>query len=117
MSSLPTDGGVTVNPDGSFTYTPDPSFTGTDSFTYTVSDGAAQSAAATVQLTVTAAPNQPPVANNDTYSTPQDTDLVVAGPRGMSNDLDPEGSALRISTIVSQPVNGVLSPSLLGGLA
>ena len=115
VSSLPNDGGVTVNPDGSFTYTPDPSFTGTDSFTYTVNDGAAQSAAATVQLTVTAAPNRPPVANNDTYRTPQDIDLVVAGPGVLSNDLDPEGSALRISTIVSQPVNGVLSPSLLGG--
>ncbi|EED34092.1 VCBS protein [Luminiphilus syltensis NOR5-1B] len=115
ISSVPTVGGVTVNPDGSFTYTPPPTFSGVDTFTYVASDGATTSAAATVQITVTAVANQPPVANNDTYATPLDTDLVVASPGVLGNDIDPEGSALRISSIVTQPANGVLAPRLLGG--
>ncbi len=44
------------------TYTPNAGYIGADSFTFTVSDGQTTSAAATVDLTITAV-NQPPVAN------------------------------------------------------
>lgn len=46
----PVSGALVLNSDGSFTYTPQPGFTGSDSFTYRVSDGALNSATATVSL-------------------------------------------------------------------
>ncbi|MDQ3980302.1 MAG: cadherin-like domain-containing protein [Actinomycetota bacterium] len=51
-ASDPEHGSLTLNADGSFLYTPQIGFTGTDSFTYRASDGAAQSAPATVTITV-----------------------------------------------------------------
>jgi VCBS repeat-containing protein len=56
-------GTVTLNANGSFTYTPNANFFGADSFTYKASDGALDSTATTVSLTVNdvAEPNpQPP---------------------------------------------------------
>ena len=51
--SGPADGALTLDADGSFTYTPDAGFSGTDSFTYVANDGFADSAPATVTITVT----------------------------------------------------------------
>jgi hypothetical protein len=48
----PSHGSVVVEPSGAFRYTPAPDFAGTDSFSYRASDGAAQSAPATVIITV-----------------------------------------------------------------
>ena len=50
--SDPAHGAVTLNADGSFSYTPTGGFSGTDSFTYRASNGAANSTAATVTITV-----------------------------------------------------------------
>ncbi|MBL7781938.1 MAG: cadherin-like domain-containing protein, partial [Saprospiraceae bacterium] len=38
VTTLPTNGSVTLNNDGSFSYTPNAGFTGTDVFTYTMTD-------------------------------------------------------------------------------
>lgn len=59
LASGPTHGSLTLNANGSFTYTPSPGYVGPDAFTYAASDGVASSTAATVNVTVTAAP--PPV--------------------------------------------------------
>jgi VCBS repeat-containing protein len=56
-------GTVTLQANGSFSYTPNASYLGPDSFTYRASDGTAQSATATVTITVTKV-NHAPVANN-----------------------------------------------------
>jgi hypothetical protein len=60
----PTNGSLTLNADGSFGYTPNPDFNGIDSFTYVASNGSAQSAAATVVITVNPV-NDAPVASAD----------------------------------------------------
>jgi VCBS repeat-containing protein len=104
----PANGTVTLNPNGSFTYTPNANFNGTDSFTYKATDGVTASATAAT-VTINVAPvNDPPVAVNDAYSTPQNTLLTVAAPGVLGNDSDPETTALTV-TLVSGPANGILT--------
>ena len=52
----PTDGELALGADGSFSYDPDPGFTGEDTFSYMADDGTDSSLAATVTLSVQAAP-------------------------------------------------------------
>ncbi|HLN64146.1 MAG TPA: tandem-95 repeat protein, partial [Symbiobacteriaceae bacterium] len=105
--TAPTSGSVTVNANGSFTYTPALNFNGTATFTYKVTDGALQSNAATVTITVTPV-NDAPVANNDSYTTAEDTPLNVAAPGVLSNDTDVDGPAMT-AVLVSGPSNGTLT--------
>jgi len=99
-----------IFPNGGFRYTPLPGFTGPDQFTYQARDpdGATSNAAA---VTITVAGNQPPVAQEDSYETPSNIDLVIAAPGVLSNDSDPEGQAL-VAVLLAEPSNGVL-----GGLS
>lgn len=83
----PSNGLLTLNPDGSFNYNPDLDFNGSDSFTYTAGDGALESNVATVQLTITPV-NDPPVANDDSLTTPEDTPIAIDV---LANDTDPDG--------------------------
>ncbi|MBI2875410.1 MAG: cadherin-like domain-containing protein [Candidatus Tectomicrobia bacterium] len=55
----PAHGALTLNPNGSFGYTPAPNFSGTDTFTYLAQDGKAESAPATVTITVNEMPELP----------------------------------------------------------
>ncbi|MGE0854476.1 MAG: DUF4347 domain-containing protein, partial [Hyphomicrobiaceae bacterium] len=68
----PAHGTVVINPDGTVSYTPDANYNGADSFTYTISDGNGGTATATVNLTVTPV-NEPPVANDDTFTVEEDS--------------------------------------------
>ncbi|WP_213287208.1 DUF4082 domain-containing protein [Bradyrhizobium sp. sGM-13] len=91
------------------TFTPGPGYTGPASFSYAIADGQGGTATATVSLTVNAAPNQPPVANNDSgYSATQNTALTIAASALLANDTDPNGDPLTI-TGVSNAVNGTVS--------
>lgn len=101
-----THGTLTLNANGSFTYTPEPGFSGTDAFTYCARDAALSSAEATV--TLNAAPNSPPVAVPDTYSTLEDTPLVIEAPGVLSNDGDLEGATLSAS-LVTAPTAGAVT--------
>ncbi len=88
------DGSVTIINNGDdVRYTPDPDFNGTDNFTYTVSDGS-ETDTATVEVTVSAG-NDPPVANNDTASTNEDTAVNIDV---LANDTDADGDPLRVSS-------------------
>ena len=91
----------TLNPDGYFSYAPKPNFSGSDSFTYKANDGTADSNVATVTITVTGV-NDSPVAQNDTYNTPEDTALNVAAPGVLGNDNDIDGDPLT-AILVSGP--------------
>jgi VCBS repeat-containing protein len=91
------------------TYTPALNENGSDSFTFKVNDGAQDSAAATVSITITPV-NDAPVAQSQSLSTAEDT----AAPVTLVGS-DVEGSALAY-TVVTPPTHGVLlnpAPGLL----
>jgi VCBS repeat-containing protein len=98
----------TLNADGSFTFVPATNWSGTTSFTYRANDGAANSNVATVNITVNPG-NAIPVANNDTYQTLEDTQLVVGADLGLlANDLIPAGSNTTV-VVKTQPTHGSLA--------
>jgi VCBS repeat-containing protein len=104
--NTPAHGTLTLNADGSFSYTPEASFTGTDTFTYQATDGTVASNTATVTITVEAAQNQRPEAVNDVFNMASGTALNVPAAMGLlTNDTDPEGSALTAS-LFSPPLHG-----------
>jgi VCBS repeat-containing protein len=91
-----TNGTTSVDPvTGAVTYTPNASYVGGDSFVYQVCDVEATPLCdtATVTMTVTVA-NNPPVANDDAYSTAEDTQLSVSLPGVLGNDTDADGDPL-----------------------
>jgi hypothetical protein len=110
--SGPARGTAVVNADGTITYTPVADYFGSDSFTYKVSEGALDSNTATVTISVANTPD-PPVANDDSVTTPEDTAIAIAV---MANDQDvdlgttpatqvPRGATHSV-TVISGPSNG-----------
>jgi VCBS repeat-containing protein len=61
---------------------------------------------ASATISVGAAPNTPPVANNDAYSVNEDNTLSVSAPGVLGNDTDAENNALT-ATLVSGPASGL----------
>jgi hypothetical protein len=102
----PANGSVVINgsgPNNTVTYTSNTGFTGTDGFSYTVSDGKGGTASAQVTVTVTAAPNNTPVANDDTATTAKNTPVKIAV---LANDSDPDGDPLIVTGITTPPTHG-----------
>src|SRR4030095_15280283 len=94
LVSSQTHGALTLNGDGSFSYTPAANYNGTDSFTYKASDGSLESGEATVTITITPVNDAPVAANDDNYTTPEDTTLTVSAPGVLANDSDVDGDAI-----------------------
>jgi VCBS repeat-containing protein len=115
LASGPGYGTLTLSPNGSFTYQPQANFSGSDSFTYKASDGASESAVATVGITV-AAVNDAPVVVNDVYGTPQDTPLVVPAPGVLGNDSDVDGPSLS-AILVSSAASGTVTLNANGSFS
>ena len=116
--SDPTNGSLSVDAvTGLVTYTPNANYNGQDSFTYKVADNDGLiSDAATVSLTVNAvnAVNDGPVAEDDSFSTAEDTVVVIDV---LANDTDLDGTIDPTSVaIVSDPTNGSLSVDAVTGL-
>ena len=101
--SQPGNGTATDNGDGIVTYTPDPGFRGTDTFTYTVCDIVDKCDIAAITVTVE---NAPPVAEDDSTSTPPNTPVSIPV---LTNDSDPNNDPLIIEEIISHPENGTVS--------
>jgi VCBS repeat-containing protein len=83
-------------------YSPASDFNGDDGFVFVANDGLADSAPATVTISVTAV-NDPPVANNQSVTTPEDTSLSIT-----LTATDVEDSPLTY-TIIASPTGGLLS--------
>ena len=101
----PSHGSVTLNADGTFSYTPEANFTGSDTFVYTANDGSLASNEATVTITVNPI-NDAPLAQDDAFSTDEDTSLVVDLAGGvLLNDSDVDGDSLT-AALVTGPSHG-----------
>ena len=79
------------------TFTPDADFSGDASFNYTVSDGNGGEDTASVNIIVTG--NEPPIAEDDTASTLEDTPLTIAAADLLNNDIDLDGDTLTIISV------------------
>ncbi|MEM8778332.1 MAG: Ig-like domain-containing protein, partial [Cyanobacteria bacterium P01_G01_bin.49] len=117
---------LTVNGDGSYSYDPNGQFeslndgeTATDSFDYTLSDGQ-ETTIATATITidgvgVTPPPpveNQPPVATDDSGTTPENAPLTD---NVLDNDSDPDGDPLSVSAVNGEAGNVGSSVTLASG--
>ncbi|MGI6260130.1 MAG: Ig-like domain-containing protein, partial [Anaerolineaceae bacterium] len=107
--SDPLHGTLTFNADGSFTYVPDATFSGIDTFTYKANDGENDSNVATVSILVEAFVNTPPVAQDQSVTTPEDTATAIT-----LTATDADNDTLTY-WIVGQPQHGTLT--LAGNVA
>ena len=87
------------------TYTPTANYNGADSFTFTANDGALDSNAATVSITVTAV-NDAPVATDQAVGSDDEHGLVTAIALGNATDVE-QGSLTY--AVRERPVHGTLS--------
>jgi gliding motility-associated-like protein len=102
-------GKVVLQTDGTFTYTPNVSFMGSDSFQYQLCDDGNPSACChgTVEITVHCK-NDIPVANPDSYSSNEDTQLAVTNANNiLKNDTDTKGDPLK-AVLVKTTQHGTL---------
>ncbi|MBK8284812.1 MAG: tandem-95 repeat protein [Ahniella sp.] len=90
-------------------YTPNANFVGTDTFTYTISDG--RNGTATAAVTV-AVQDNPPVAVNDSASTPSATPVTL---NVLANDSDPQNDPLSLVSTAT-PANGSVTFSANGSV-
>ncbi|AEA45325.1 tandem-95 repeat protein [Fluviicola taffensis] len=105
----PSNGTVTIDPvTGEVTYTPDSGFSGTDTLIYSICDTGMPVLCDTAIVVITVnAVNHPPVANEDTATTNEDTPVVIDVP---SNDTDVDGNLDNTSvTVVNPPSNGTVT--------
>lgn len=102
----PQHGTLTGTPPA-LTFTPATDYSGPDQFTFRAKDGTAESAPATVSLTITPV-NDPPVPESDSYTATEDQVLVVPAPGVLGNDLEREGEPLT-ATLYAAPAHGTVA--------
>ena len=86
-------GTLILNSNGTFTYQPNQNFDLTDSFTYVANNGTHNSDEATVTLFVNPI-NDAPIALDDSYTTSEDSALVIITPGVIDNDSDVDEDSL-----------------------
>jgi len=107
ITQIPSHGNVTVDVNGTVTYTPLFNYYGVDSFKYKVKDDdETWSNDAQVNITINEV-NDAPVANDDYYSTNEDTILTINTPGVLENDTDWDGDNLTVF-LVNNPNHGTL---------
>ena len=109
ITEQPRHGTTSINPTtGEITYTPDPNFNGLDTLIYQVCDLGTPALCDTAIVFITINPvNDPPIANFNTGTTPEDTPLSIDV---LANDTDSDGNIDPTSvTITEQPKHGTTS--------
>jgi hypothetical protein len=96
------NGEVEINDDGTLEYTPDPDFNGEDVITYTITDPDGNTASSTVVVAI-AAVNDAPVAENDTATTPEETEVTIDV---LANDSDVEDGNEELTVTAASAPNG-----------
>ncbi len=96
----PQHGSATIT-GGAILYTPEAGYIGSDGFGYTISDGSS-TASADVQITISARPNQSPIARDDNARTSDGVPLTI---NVLANDSDPDGDSLQLVSL-TQPGHG-----------
>ena len=105
-------GTVSCTAAGVCTYTPNADYDGSDSFTYEISDGHGGTDTATVSVTVTPpTANTPPVADDETLTTPEDVSDSV---NVLVGDSDADGDALTITSASPTASHGTVSCTTAG---
>ncbi|MBE2224870.1 MAG: tandem-95 repeat protein, partial [Anaerolineae bacterium] len=109
LVSTVSNGDLSFNEDGTFIYTPTLNFNGIVTFTYQAQDNGITpptnllSKETTVTITVEPQ-NDPPLADDDNYETPEDTPLIVDAENGILNgDSDIENDPL--TAVLETPVS------------
>ncbi len=106
ITSGPSNGTATVNPDGSITYVADDGFVGVDSFVYEVCDDGTPTECDTATVDITVSANQGPDAVDDSATVDEDSGPVTIDV--LTNDSDPEGGALTV-TSAGPAANGTVT--------
>lgn len=109
LLSNPSNGTLTLSNNGSFVYRANTNYNGTDTFTYRATDGSLTSDVATVTIAILPVNDVPTVAD-DTYTTPEDTALIINAPGVLANDSDLDNVTLE-SLLVNSVSHGTLSLS------
>jgi outer membrane protein assembly factor BamB len=104
IQKLPAHGKLQQN-GASMTYTPDPDFFGSDSLIFVASDGAHESAPATISFTVDNVADAP-IANDDAVPIAAGTQTVILP---VLNDLDLDGESLNITSFTQPSAGSVVS--------
>jgi len=103
FSSRSSQGGTISRSGNGLRYTPADGFSGNDSFRYSISDGNGGIDSATVNVTVLEAPNQPPVAVNDSATVGFESSAIIDV---LANDTDGNGDNLSITNFSSRSSQG-----------
>jgi len=82
-------------------FTPATNFIGTATIGYSIADGAGGTSSALITISIT---NRPPLAVNDSGSTPKNVAMTIAA---LANDSDPDNDPLVLVSV--SPTNGVAS--------
>ncbi len=104
----PNNGGITglSDNDTCFTYTPTGTFNGNDTVTVVVCDNGAPSRCDTIVTIITVTPvNDPPSQGNESMTINED-DPATTSPNLTANNVDPDGTAITVTTVVSTTGGG-----------
>lgn len=111
-TTLTNNAGVTIGTlllraNGSYTFTPASNYSGpVPELSYTVKDPGGKTASAKLKISITPV-NDPPVANPDVATTPEDTPINNINVLG--NDSDPDGDPLSVTSATVDPAKGTVS--------
>ena len=106
VSSNTTQGGAVIGSGTNLLYTPPAGFVGNDTFTYTITDNLCGLSTGTVNISVRAPTNQPPVVVNDTVQTLRDQPVIIPVIVVLTNDFDPDGGVLVVIGVSTNSANG-----------